>query len=103
MKDFYLIKNLMISMIKDLEDTRDIYGGYAYVRTMRNILIGKEDAAIAPFFKGKQYYGIVKDLKLEDVQIIMDRLEEANEIDVVFTNHGKLYCTHAYSVETGQR
>lgn len=45
------VNELLIAMVKDLEDTREIYHGYSYVRTMRNILIGKEDAAIAPNFK----------------------------------------------------
>ena len=45
---------MIIKMIKDLEDTRDKYNGYAYVRTMRNILVGKKDAAIAPYFKNSK-------------------------------------------------
>ena len=87
---------LIIGMIKDLEDTRDIYHGYSYVRTMRNILIGKKDAAIAPFFEGKPYYGQFKDLTLELLEQIMDVLVETKQIEVVLTEHGKLYCTHEY-------
>ena len=86
-------------MIKDLEDTRDIYHGYSYVRTMRNILVGKEDAAIAPYFKDKPYYGSFPHLKLEDLENIMDTFVKANLIDVVLTKHGKLYCTHEYHNE----
>ena len=44
-------KGLIIRMVKDLEDTRDMYYGYSYVRTIRNILVGKEGALIAPLFK----------------------------------------------------
>ena len=45
------VNELLIGMVKDLEDTREMYQGYSYVRTMRNILIGKEDAVIAPFLR----------------------------------------------------
>ena len=90
---------MFITMIKDLEDTRDVYNGYSYVRTMRNILIGKSNAAIAPYFKDKPYYGIFPDLKLEDLENIMDSFVKANLIDVIYTNNGKLYCTHEYHNE----
>ena len=87
---------MLIAMIKDLEETREIHGGYSYVRTMRNILVGKEDAAIAPYFKGKPYYGIAPTMKLEELENIMDSFVKANLIDVLHTKHGKLYCTHEY-------
>lgn len=94
---------MFITMIKDLEDTREKYKGYSYVRTMRNILVGKKDAAIAPYFKEKPYYGIYPNLKLEDLEQIMDAFVRANLIDVIHTNHGKLYCTHDYYNETSNK
>ncbi len=87
---------LLINMIKDLEETREIYHGYSYVRTMRNILIGKKDAAIAPFFQNKPYYGQFKDLKLDVLEQMLECLLETNQISVIHTEHGKLYCTHEY-------
>ena len=90
---------MFISMVKDLEDTREIYGGYSYVRTMRNILVGKKDASIAPYFKDKPYYGKFPSLRLEDLEKIMDSFVLANLIDVIYTQHGKLYCTHEYHEE----
>ena len=90
---------MFITMVKDLEDTRDIYGGYSYIRTMRNILVGKEDAAIARYFKGKPYYGVFPSLKLEDLETMMDSFVQANLIDVIYTQHGKLYCTPEYHEE----
>ena len=90
------VNELLIAMVKDLEDTRELYHGYSYVRTMRNILIGKEDAVIAPNFKKKPYYGRYKEMTLEVLELIMDVLVEANQLDVIYTEHGKLYCTHEY-------
>ena len=52
-----IASDVLIKMVKDLEDTREIYHGYSYVRTMRNILTGKRSATIAPWFQGKEYYG----------------------------------------------
>ncbi len=86
----------LISMVKDLEDTRAKYNGYSYVRTMRNILIGKNDAAIAPFFVEKKYYGLFSDLMMEECEKIMDTLVSRNKIEYVITDHGKLYCTKDY-------
>ncbi len=68
------VNGLLIRLVKDLEDTRSEYRGFSYVRTIRNILIGKEDAAIAPFFEGKPYYGIFETLTLEQVEQMMDSL-----------------------------
>ena len=85
-----------IQLIKDLEDTRELYHGYSYVRTLRNILVGKKDAAIAPLFQGKSYYGMFQHLKLQDVENIYDAFVQTNQLDVVFTDRGKLYCTHEY-------
>lgn len=90
---------LIIQMIKDLEDTRDIYKGYSYVRTMRNILIGNRQAAIAPYFRDKPYYGQFKNLKLEILEQMLDALVQTNQIDILLTEHGKLYCTHDYHEE----
>lgn len=87
---------LLIGMVKDLEKTREIYHGYSYVRTMRNILIGKEDAAIAPAFKSKPYYGQFEGMTLEVLEQMMDTLVETNQLDVIHTEHGKLYCSHEY-------
>ena len=87
---------MLLKMIRDLEDTRDTYNGYSYVRTMRNILIGKKDAAIAPFVQNKPYYGLFPQLTLEQLEKIMDMLVNTNQIDVILTKHGKLYCTHEY-------
>ena len=52
------INDLLVKMIRDLEETRWKYRGYSYVRTMRNILTGNKNAVIAPNFKGKPYYGL---------------------------------------------
>ena len=87
---------LLVQMIKDLEDTREIYQGYSYVRTMRNILTGNKQAAIAPHFRDKPYYGQFKNLKLEVLEQMLDSLVTTNQIDVLLTEHGKLYCTHDY-------
>ena len=92
-------KELIIRMVKDLEDTRDMYYGYSYVRTIRNILVGKENALIAPLFKSKSYYGMFDYLNLSDTEAIMDRIVKSNQLDVKFTNRGKLYCTHEYYAE----
>lgn len=90
---------LIIQMIKDLENTSDIYNGYSYVRTMRNILVGKKHAAIAPYFRDKPYYGQFRSLKLETLEQMLDTLVHTNQIDVLLTEHGKLYCTHDYHAE----
>jgi len=87
---------LLISMVKDLEDTREIYHGYSYVRTMRNILIGKDDAAIASFFRDKPYYGQFEELKLEALEHMMDAMTVSGQLCIIYTEHGKLYCTQEY-------
>ena len=69
-----MANDLLIQMVKDLEDTREMYWGFPYVRTMRNILVGKETAVIAPAFKGKPYYGVFETLKLSSLEIMMDLL-----------------------------
>lgn len=86
-------------MVRDLEESQERYNGYAYIRTMRNILVGKKDACIAPYFIEKQYYGLVSKLKLEELENIMDRLVVNGELDVIYTEHGKLFCTHEYHEE----
>ncbi len=88
--------DMMIKMVRDLERTREDYRGYAYVRTMRNILIGKEDAAIAPLFKGEPYYGHYYKLKLEQVEYMADALVRTNRLKIIYTDRGKLYCTPEY-------
>ena len=87
------VKEVLIQMVKDLEDSSDKYCGYAYVRTMRNILIGNKDACIAPFFQGKQYYNLINSLKLEELEKIMDRIVREGDLNILY---GKLYCTHEY-------
>lgn len=87
---------LFVKMVRDLEDTREDHRGYSYVRTMRNILIGKKDAEIAPLFEGKPYYGIFSDLSLEAMEQIMDAFVQLGQLEVEYTNHGKLYCTPEY-------
>lgn len=87
---------MFVSMIKDLENTRESYGGYSYVRTMRNILTGNKDATIAPFFKDKPYYGIFPYLKLSVLEEVLDSLVREKQIEVMITERGKLYCSHEY-------
>lgn len=90
------ICKLLIKIIQDLENTREIIHGYSYVRTIRNILIGKEDALIAPNFKNKEYYGLVNELTLQETEKILDYLVDTNQITYFFTQNGKLYCTFDY-------
>ena len=92
----HINESILVSMVKDLEDTRHKYCGYAYRRTIRNILIGNKDAAIAPHFKDKPYYGIARYLSLDSVDIIMDYLVEKRLLCVLYKDRGKLYCTPAY-------
>ena len=90
------IYKLVIEIVQDLENTREDIHGYSYVRTIRNILIGKEDAIIAPNFKNKQYYGLVNELTLQETEKILDYLVVTNQITYFFTQNGKLYCTFDY-------
>lgn len=99
MKKYEKVYELIIQMVKDLEKTRDDYRGYSYVRTMRNILVGKEDAAVAPLFKEKPYYGLVDHMKLDELEGLLDKLVIDDKLDVIYTDHGKLYCTHEYYVK----
>ena len=84
---------LFVKMVRDLERTRASYGGYAYVRTMRNILVGKTNAAIAPFFKDEPYYGQYYKLSLDQVEDMADELVAANRLKIIYTARGKLYST----------
>jgi hypothetical protein len=90
------IEHLLVSMVRDLEETRYWCHGYAYCKTLRNILVGKENAVIAPHFNGKPYHGILSYLTLNEVGEMMDRLVRKHLLDVIYTNHGKLYCTPDY-------
>ena len=63
---------------------------------MRNILVGKKDAVIAPFFTKKSYYGIYDKLSLNQLEQVMDGLVKDGLLEVIYTNHGKLYCTYDY-------
>lgn len=93
------VYDLLVVMIKDLENTRHKYHGYSYVRTMRNILVGKKEAAIAPYFVDKPYYGKLEWIRLEDLEHMLDTMVSLHQIDVLYTEHGKLYCTHEYHVD----
>ena len=90
------INELLLKMVKDLEDTREVYCGYSYVRTMRDILVGKDDAVIALSFKGKPYYGIYDKLELTTVEKMLDGLVSQNQLSIIYTGRGKLYCTNEY-------
>ena len=98
-----LLDQLLLRMVKDLEDTRDIYYGYSYVRTIRNILVGKDGAVIAPFFKGKTYYGVCDTLELATVEKILDGLVSQNQLSVIYIRRGKLYCTNDYYASTARK
>lgn len=88
---------LIVSMVKDLEDTRDKYQGYSYVTTMRNILVGKPDAAIAPYFRGKIYHGIINKASKEDVEETMESMVNRGILCYVISETGKkLYCTNEH-------
>ena len=87
---------LIVKMVNDLEKTREFYCGYAYVRTIRNILIGKESAAIAPYFKEEPYYGQYRRLRLDQVEYMMDLLVKKGLIKIIYTQRGKLYCSSDY-------
>ena len=97
------ITELLLQMVKDLEDTREIYQGYSYVRTMRNILVGKEGALIAPYFQSKPYYGLFDELKLEEAEYYFDNLAKAGLLDIIHTDNGKLYCTHEHYEDMNRR
>ena len=87
---------LFVQMVKDLENTRFKYHGYSYVRTMRNILIANQNAVIAVHFQDKPYYGIFSWLSLGEVEAMMDRVVSTGQLEIVWTDHGKLYCTPDY-------
>lgn len=90
-------EGLLVSMVRDLEDTRGKYNGYSYVTTIRNILVGKETAYIAPFFVTKPYYGLYSRLSKDETRSLMDSLISEGELDYIISDKGKkLYCTHEY-------
>lgn len=86
-------EKMLTKVVKDLENTRHKYGGYPYVRTIRNILVGKADAAIAPYFATKPYYGMFYELTLKETEDLLDKLVSKNKLDTIFTGHGKMYCS----------
>ena len=89
--------SLLVSMVRDLEMTRGKYNGYSYVTTIRNILVGKESAYIAPFFVTKPYYGMFARLSKDETRRMMDKLISTGELDYIISDKGKkLYCTHEY-------
>ena len=90
------IQSLLLDLVKDLEKTRYKYDGYAYARTIRNILTGNKDSSVADHFKDKYYYGVLNQLSLKDAEDLMDDMLKLNVLDCIFTEHGKLYCTHEY-------
>lgn len=87
---------LILLMIRDLENTKNIYHGYAYKRTMRNILTGNKGAAIAPCFTDKPYYGISRSMTLKQMENIADALVASGKLSFVLTSRGKLYCSRSY-------
>lgn len=97
------ICNLLLNIVKDLEHTRYKISGYSYVRTIRNILVGKEEAYIAPHFKDKPYYGLLDRLTLEETEQMMDEMVRNRELSVIHTEHGKLYCTNEYHEDVCKR
>lgn len=90
------IVELLVAVVRDLEDTRYQINGYSYVRTIRNILVGNPDAIIAPNFKQKPYYGIVDHLTLEETEKLLDNVANTNRLICDYREHGKLYCTPEY-------
>ncbi len=89
--------NMLVMMVKDLEDTREKYKGYSYPRTMRNILIGKRDAIIAPWFRRRPYYGRIQKLSLDEMTRIMDLLVRYGQLNYIISDSNKkLYCTNDY-------
>ncbi len=90
------LKSHLLCIVKDLEETRDIYSGFSYARTIRNILVGKETAIIAPFFDKKEYYGYLDYISIKSVEQILDNLVAEKQLWFVYTEHGKLYCTKDY-------
>lgn len=92
-----VVSNMLIHVVRDLENTRAMYQGYSYVRTIRNILVGNQHAVIAPHFVKKEYYGLLDSLTLEETETMMDTLVKMHLLECIFTNHGKLYCTEEYN------
>ena len=92
-------ENLIVQMVKDLENTRYYLHGYSYVRTLRNILVGNPSAVIAPHFKNKPYYGLYDYLALKRVEMMFDAAVAHHVLEVIYTDRGKLYCTSEYYVE----
>lgn len=90
------IADLLVKIVKDLEDSRTEIYGYSYARTIRNILIGKPEAIIAPNFKNKPYYGILNNLTLEETEKLLDNVVKMNKLICDYREHGKLYCTIEY-------
>jgi hypothetical protein len=89
-------KELILQMVKDLENTSWTYHGYAYKRTMRNILIGNKNAYIAPCFTDKPYYGIFRSMTLQQVESMADELVASGRLSYVLTNRGRLYLSIPY-------
>lgn len=91
-----IVCELLIEIVKDLEKTREELSGYAYVRTIRNILTGNANAIIAPAFCNKKYYGLMSNLSLQEAEEMMEHLLKTKQLTCLDTNHGRLYCSFAY-------
>lgn len=94
------IQELLVDILKDLENTQRYIHGYGYRRTIRNILTANKDSVIAPYFREKRYYGIIKYLSLEDTENMLNQLVEDNAITCIATERGKMYCTFSYLCRT---
>lgn len=90
------ISKLLVEILRDIENTQSFYHGYGYRRTVRNILVGNKDSEVAVNFTNKKYYGIMKNLSLEDTENLLNQLVKENIITYNITEHGKMYCTFSY-------
>ena len=91
--------DILVALVKDLEDTRDIYHGYAYIKTIKNILIGNNKSIIAPCFQEKSYYGICRSATRKDIKNLMDNLVEKGKLYADYRDKKVLYCTEEYLAE----
>lgn len=67
--------------------------------TIRNILVGKESAYIAPFFVTKPYYGMFARLSKDETRRMMDNLISAGELDYLREFGGNI----GYSIRPSER
>ena len=90
------LQEYLLNIVNDLEKTRDIYNGYSYARTIRNILVGKETAIIAPFFDDKEYYGYLDYISIKSVEQMLENLVKEKRLYFIYTDRGKLFCTKEF-------